>query len=36
MERRDDPRFSFRGFGPPLGQRGLVSSEWSPRWCSWR
>jgi hypothetical protein len=22
MERRDDPRFSFRGFGPPLGREG--------------
>jgi hypothetical protein len=20
MERRDDPQFSFRGFGPPLGR----------------
>jgi hypothetical protein len=26
MERRDDPRFSFRGFGPPLGREG-----WFPR-----
>jgi hypothetical protein len=26
MERRDDPRFSFRGFGPPLGRQG-----WFPR-----
>jgi hypothetical protein len=26
MERRDDPRFSFRGFGPPPGGEG---------WCSW-
>jgi hypothetical protein len=23
MERRYDPRFSFRGFGPPLGREGL-------------
>jgi hypothetical protein len=22
MERRDDPRFSFCGFGPPLGREG--------------
>jgi hypothetical protein len=26
MERRDDPRFSFRGFGPPSGREG-----WFPR-----
>jgi hypothetical protein len=26
MERRDDPRFSFCGFGPPLGREG-----WFPR-----
>jgi hypothetical protein len=26
MERRDDPRFSFRGFGPPPGIEG-----WFPR-----
>jgi hypothetical protein len=26
MERRDDPRFSFRGFGPPPGREG-----WFPR-----
>jgi hypothetical protein len=26
MERRDGPRFSFRGFGPPLGREG-----WFPR-----
>jgi hypothetical protein len=26
MERRDDPRFSFRGFGPPPGRQG-----WFPR-----
>jgi hypothetical protein len=23
MERRDGPRFSFNGFGPPLGREGL-------------
>jgi hypothetical protein len=26
MERRDDPRFSFCGFGPPLGREA-----WFPR-----
>jgi hypothetical protein len=26
MERMDDPQFSFRGFGPPLGREG-----WFPR-----
>jgi hypothetical protein len=26
MERREDPRFSFRGFGPPPGREG-----WFPR-----
>jgi hypothetical protein len=25
MERRDDPRFSFRGFGPRLGREGWFS-----------
>jgi hypothetical protein len=35
MERRDDPRLSFRGFGPPQVERvrflGVVTG-----WCSWR
>jgi hypothetical protein len=36
MERRDNPRFSFRGFGPPLGREGCFFSDWLPGWCSWR
>jgi hypothetical protein len=28
LERRDGPRFSFRGFGPPLGREG-----WFPHSC---
>jgi hypothetical protein len=36
IERREDPRFTFRGFDPPLGGGGLVFSEWLSGWCSWR